>query len=374
MIGGKWLAWIGAIVVLLAVAFAIMVGVERGWWGRLSPSTKCFSIAFLGLLLIGAGEVALRRIGKAASVGLFSAGLGTLYLDSFAAFQPFKLISELGAFPLLAAVALVGFAITIRTSFLTIGVLSLIGGYLAPLLLWESSATSMRVPMFLTMLLGIALALSAFRPVPFRTLRYFALGGHLTIGLVWIIAEGSAVWKPAMVFFCIWMAMLLAETIYAALREQSLVGNVVATFIATAGFVTAGCWLLYRFQPAGFNWMGAFTASVAVVNAIAALQFGPGLDGLRGITRTAMDRLAIALWIQAGALIITAVALHFDGFGQSVSWLIIGLAAIEIGRRLPSRGVSIFGLITGGLATARVCLLDSWRGGMSRTLLRNRSS
>ncbi len=358
LIGGKWLAWVGALTVVLAAAFAVMVAVNEGWWGRLTPLTRCLAIAgFGGLLLVG-GELALRRIGKAASVGLFGAGLGTLYLDSYAAFKPFALVSGVQAFPLLGAVALLGFAITVRTRFLTIGVLSLIGGYLAPLLLWENATHELRLPLYLTMLFGVALGLSAFRPKPFRALRYVAIAGQLLIGLIWIIDEGRVMWKPAMVFMTIWSAMVLAEVIYAALREQSVVGNVVLSLIGTASFVTAGCWLLNQYQPPGLNWMGAFTLAAGLLNAAAAAQFGPGLDGLRGRAISAMDKLAIALWIQAGALLAVAIGLHFDGFGQSVGWLAVGLASIEIGRRLPSRGVTIFGLIVGALAVARVAALD----------------
>jgi len=370
LIGGKWMAWVGAITVVLAAAFAVMVGVKEGWWGHISPLIRCLSIACVGGLLLIGGEIALRWFGKAASVGLFGAGLGTLYLDSFAAFKPFNLVSEIGAFPLLTIVALLGFVITVRTRFLTIGVLSLMGGYLAPLLLWESSsAHALRIPMHITMLFGIALGLSAARPANFRALRYVALGGQLVIGLIWILGEAPTVWKPAMVFMSIWAAMLLAEIVLAALREQSARGNVVVSLLGTASFVTAGCWLLNQFQPAGFNWMGAFTVAIGVLNAAAAAQFGPGLDALRGQARSAMDKLAIALWIQAGVLLATAIALQFDGFGQSIGWLAVGLAGIEIGRRLPSRGVTVFGLIVGSLALLRVTLFDWWiTPGMDNTI------
>ncbi|MCI0629730.1 MAG: DUF2339 domain-containing protein, partial [Phycisphaerales bacterium] len=64
-IGGKGMAWVGAIAVVLAAAFGIMVGIDKGWWGRLSPELRCLGIAAFGAALIAGGELALRRIGKA---------------------------------------------------------------------------------------------------------------------------------------------------------------------------------------------------------------------------------------------------------------------------------------------------------------------
>jgi hypothetical protein len=90
VIGGKWMAWVGSISVVLAAAFAVVVGVQRGWWGSLSAELRCLLIGGFGTALIVGGEVALRRIGKAASVGLFGAGLGILYLDAFATFRGFS--------------------------------------------------------------------------------------------------------------------------------------------------------------------------------------------------------------------------------------------------------------------------------------------
>src|SRR5262249_40006777 len=52
------------------------------------------------------------------------------------------------------------------------------------------------------------------------------------------------------------------------------------------------------------------------------------------------------------------VAVQFDGYGQSIGWLALGLASIEIGRRLVLKPADIFGLVVGGLALGRVALID----------------
>jgi uncharacterized membrane protein len=359
-IGQSWTAWVGAIVIVIAAGLLVMHGVEKGWWGRLSSLTQCLLVAGFGGLLIAAGELALRRIGLAASVGLFGAGLGVLYLDAFATFEWFspQLVSREWAFVLMGAVALLGFGITLRSDFLTIGVLSIVGGYITPWLLRGGATHVIEVGCYLTMLLGIALGLSGARPKPFRPLRYVALVGQGVVGVGWTFGAVGTAWVAALIFITIWWAMVLAEVVVAAMRRQSTYGNVMASLLSTAWLVTVGCWVLAESRPpGGYDWLGPFTLAVGVVAAAVAAQFGPPFAAL-GRPGTAMDKLAVALWAQAGVLLAVAVALQFDGYGQSIGWLAIGLGSVEIGRRMRFRAVEIFGLVVGALALGRVAFFD----------------
>ncbi|MHC4946685.1 MAG: DUF2339 domain-containing protein [Planctomycetota bacterium] len=373
VVGVKWMAWLGAFAVVMFVAFFLKLAYDRGWWSVVSPGARCLLGAGFGVLLIGGGELALRRISRPASVGLFGSGLSTLYLVCWAAFGYYEpaLISREVAFVLMGVVAAAGFAVTWRTSFRTIGVLSILGGYATPILVGGGGRHPLELLTYLTMLLGVSLGLSAVRPRHFRTLRYVALGAQPIVVLVWLLNAGRGHWLEALVFMCLWWGMLLVECTWAALRRQSAAGNIVATVVSTALLVTAGTWVLASFAPPGGEaWLGGYTLAVAVLGAVVALQFGPGLDALRGVARTAMDKLAIALWAQSGVLLAVAVALQFDDYGQSVAWLAVALGAVEIGRRLPSRGVAWFGLVVGALAGARIALLDSWAaGGLTGELL-----
>ncbi len=360
-IGQRWAAWVGATVTVLAVSFAVKLGYDQ-WWGHISPTGRFLLVAAFGTLLVGAGEVAFRRIGPAASVGLFGAGLGTLYLDAFAAFRWFQppIVNREWSFVLMAAVAIGGFAITLRTRFLTIGVLSIVAGYLTPWLFWGGPAHVVQVGFYLTILLGISLALSWARARPFRAMRYVALGAHGITALGWVIAAARSDWEAAMVFCTAWWAAVVGECVLAAIRGQSRAGNAFATLLATAWFVTVGCFVLESAQPAG-NWLGAFTLGVGIVAAAIAATIGPPLPELGKAPRGAAGWMAIALWSQAAVLLAVAVALQFQGFGQSVGWLAIGLGAIEIGRRIRLKAAEIFGLIVGALAIARVAILDWWQ-------------
>ncbi|MFK7960834.1 MAG: DUF2339 domain-containing protein [Phycisphaerales bacterium] len=359
LIGGNWAAWGGAAILFLAALFAIKIAVDRGWWGTLAPPVKFAVIAAGGLAMVAAGEVAFRRIGRRASVGLFGAGLGILYLDAFAAFQFWDLVPGGGAFLLMGIVAIGGFALTYRTGSLTIGVLSIVGGFLTPLLLHGQSGRDVELLTYLTVLLGISLGLAATNRHAFWPMRFLALIATGLVMFFWLMSPGGSQWIIGLVFMAIWWTMVLAESLVAALRGHSRRGNVVMTLVATAAWASAGTWLLSGAGAAGTDWTGVFTLCIGALAAAAALQFGPGLDGLRARPRTPMDVLAVALWVQAAILLTTAVALHFDGAGRAVAWLVIAVGAIETGRRLPSRGLDIFGLVVGALALVDVCF-GSW--------------
>ncbi|MCH7544794.1 MAG: DUF2339 domain-containing protein [Planctomycetes bacterium] len=360
VIGGKWMAWVGAAGIFLAALFAIKIAIDQGLWGRLQPLTKCFIIGGFGLLLIGAGELALRKVGRAASVGLFGAGISVLYLDSFASYRYFDLLTQDVAFILMGIVAVAGFAITLRTRFLTIGILAIVGGYLTPFLLRGQFQHDLELLTYLTLMLGISLGLSSVSPRPFAPLRFLALAAQCITGLGWLIANSATLWIMGIIFMSIWWTMILGESILAAMKRHSSFGNVVMTLLATFAYISAGCWVLYSGPNTGPDWLGIFTVMIAVLGVAVAVMFGPGLDGLRTRPRNALDKLAVALWVQSGVLLATAIALHFDDYGRAAGWLIIALGAIETGRRMPSRGLDIFGIVVLFLALFDVVFISWW--------------
>jgi len=367
IIGRYWFAWVGAIVVVIAVGLFFKLAYDRGWIGQISPLARCLLAAVFGGLLITCGEIAFRKINQHAAAGLHSAGIAVLYLTVYAALR-LDLVAQPGALGLLAGVAILGFGITWRTVHVAIGVISVIGGYFSPLLLGEASTFPGALPLYLTMLYGVSLGLSAIHHRAFGVLRYVSMGGLGLIGLLWLLAA-TDVWQVILPLITLWWVLTIVEALIVAHQDRSPIGNAVASVLASAWFVTVGVGVLDQYMPNGEAWLGAFTFAVAALAGACAAQFGPGIDGLRRKPSSALEKLAVALWAQCGALIAVAIALQFDGYGQSVSWLVVALASVEIGRRLPSRGVSHFGLVVGSLALLRVALLDWQSATLQQTLI-----
>ncbi len=367
LIGIRGMAIAGGIIIILAVLALLKLGFDYGWWGKVSPEMRCVFAGVVGLALLGVGEVAFRKINKFAAIGLFGAGLGTLYVTSYATtWRSIDVCGEEAAFLLLALVALIGLGITIRGQLLTIGILSMTGGYLAPLLVQPVSTFSAAFPLYITFLLLISLSLTTLRPGSFGLMRYVAIGFHIVIASIWLLDNAPSQVTISLIFLAGWWVIVVAESVRSALKERSSRGNIVMTVITTTWFVlVANVLMIWTGRVGGSgvaSWWadqtGLFTLAVSVVCVVIVLQVGSGLDALRIKPKTMMDKLSVCLWCQCGILAVTAVGLHFTDFGQTISWLAMAVLSVETGRRLPSRGVDIFGLFVGGLAAIRIMFID----------------
>lgn len=353
-IGGRWMAWVGAIAVVIGIGLFIKFAYDEGWLRFVSLSMRCAMAAAFGAVLIVCGEIALRKVGRNASVGLFGAGLGTLYVTALVAFRLEVLGSAGLTLLLLAFTAALGIAIALRAALLSIAVVSILAGYAAPLLVPGAETFAAALPTYLTMLLAVGLALSAWRPRPFRTLRLVACAAHAAIATMWLLETGSAAGLLELTFLSGWWMMVTGEALYAAIRRQSSLGNAILSLAATSWYVLFGCVLLHTTAAISGDLAGAFTAGVAVLAGAIAFQFGPGLEALRRRPRIAIENLAASLWAQAASLLVIAAGLQFDDHGVTLAWLIMGLGAIEIGRRLPSLAADVFGLFVAALGFLRL--------------------
>lgn len=356
---GKWMAYIGSLVVVIGAGLLAKLAYDAGLWGMISPAIRCVLLGLFGGALVGGGEYTLRKWGRPAAVGLFSAGIGVWFITAYATAAWYQLLPEFGAWLLMALVAAAGFALTARTRSLTIGVLTLIAAYATPLLMHRAANDPVVLPLYLTAVFSVPLALSAFRPRPFRPLRFVALGGQALLGAVWLLWRADA-WQTVVFFGGIWWAMVAAESLYAAHRKQSRAGNALATLIGTALFVTGACIAIHTsLTAAAPYWSGGLTLCVAALAVVAAVQFGDGIEPLRTKPGTALSVLTLAMWLQAGVLTVVAAALLLDHLALTIAWLAVAIATIEVGRRLRSTLTDAFGLIVLALAAGKAVTIDA---------------
>jgi len=369
-VGAKLVAWVGAVAVLAAVAFFLKLAFDRGWLGLLSPEVRLIAAYAFAAALVATGEVALRRYGRAGAVGLFAAGVGSFYLATLAASWPLDVLSPTLALGAATVVAVLGALLTLRSKMLSVGVVSILGGLAAPLVLGVITRDGLLPPTHLTILLAIGLVLAAVSPVPFLALRFVSVIGTVVTGAIWFLAIGHRTPALAIIVFAAWWAMTAAEAIVAALRGRSPRANAASMLVMSFAIATVAGIDAAAPSP----WSSAYSyvpLALAFLSLGAVFQFGTGLDSLRPLSSidrsdavtdderalaAASRTLGVALWAQFGLLFVAGLGVFLRHGALAVAWVATGVFALELARRLRSLPTAMFGVIVLGLGAAAAAI------------------
>ncbi len=375
LIGAKFFMSAGALVVVAGVALFLKVAYDAGWLGMVPPAAKVGAGLLSGVALLAFGELALRRLGRPASAGLSAAGVGAVYASLFAAHAQYGLVGPAWTFALLVASALLGVAVAVRAGLLSVAILSLVGGYLTPLLLRSPDASPVVMPVYLLSLMALGLGLS-IRDGRFAPLRAVVWWATLLLGGAWgaanardhaLLVAGFAV--------AVWLLMH-AELVLTARREPRTADAAedappsapslgrraalplltsVSTTLWSAALAGSACAVASSAPPV-WTAPAAFTVLAALVSFVLAGH----LRILTDLPRTGAERLGAALLGQAAALLIATVATALSGPAQAAAWLAMGLGGFAAGRWIRSRPLDVYGAIILAIATLRILLIDSF--------------
>lgn len=378
-IGGKIAAYLGAIFLVIGLVMGVTYGIKEGWF-TFPPEYRCMGVALCGALLVGGGFVARRRLGAnggAVSAGLGAAGIGAMYGASLAGWGMYELYSAPIAFALLALISVGGVALGMVWKSLPLGVLALIGAYLNPLWMRNEPSSPMVLPVYLLALAAMALALAAWRPTPYRMLRVIAWWGTVLLGYSWVFATGLDHPVMAMGFLALVWGMVHGELVLGSWRwseqEQRATRGLARSTIARpmrSSFATTVWAVGTGMVVAAFarvhvgleEWhiaAGGFAGTLGL-----ALVLAGHMRIFRDRPENDRERLGVALWAQAGALLITTVALGVGGSMQVVAWLAMGVAATAAGRWARARSLDVYGVIVLLIAVGRLVVWESWQGSM----------
>lgn len=365
IVGGRWFAVLGALATVIGVALFLKLAYDQGWLGRIPAVWRCLSGAAVGAALLIAGEAARRRLGEWAAAGLSGSGIAALYASAFAAHIVFHLIGQWPAFTLLGAVSLLGIIIGTRSALPVVSLLSVIGAYLVPFLLAVPSQSPAPFLMYLLGILALGLSVAAWRRGSFRSVGVFVSIATLLLGAIATLMHADDHPVLLLTFLAgVWgmvhTALLVAtrarppqpDTAFITGRRVSIM---LASFLFTSWCVALAIHVL---RESGFtsDWFAPL-AGVGVT-ALIAISLCGHLRILVDAPTTDRERLGAALFMQAGALLIAAIAMATSGQVQVFLWLSLGVAAILAARWAASRPVRIYGLVLLAIGTARILLLD----------------
>ncbi|MCH6587259.1 MAG: DUF2339 domain-containing protein, partial [Proteobacteria bacterium] len=176
--------------------FLVKYSIERGWLG---PTVRVALGFVLGVALVLAGEwLRQRPLQRAIAAvrpnyvppAVTSAGLFSAFASVYAAFQLYGLIGPLVAFPLMAALAVFGVALSILHGPM-VAVLGLLGGFATPWLVPAEQPSPWGL--FVYLLFLVATALAVVRYMAWWWLGWAVLAGAVAWTLLWF----AGLWHAA---------------------------------------------------------------------------------------------------------------------------------------------------------------------------------
>lgn len=385
LIGAKFFAVAGALIVTVGVGYFLKLAYDRGWFA-MPPTGKCVVAALFGVALLMAGEFVRRRVNAWASSGLSSAGVATLMASVYGAYAMYQLIGPSTAFVLLVAAAVVGGAVAWLSRLPAVAAVSMVGAYVAPVLVRTDSPHPLVLPLYLTVLLAFGLWM-AWRLVPvsrgFAVVRHIAWYGTAILGSLWCAMMGVENPLIAVAFLVAVPVLVHAEAILTARRlDASLPGEsedtdsealdprIVHAFALAGvprllvGSIAANAWsigfatLVFRQNWPELDWLPA-AAGMSACGALAVALAGH-LRSLRDRPRTALAALGTVLAGQSAGLLIVVVSLALSGWTQALAWLGMGVGACIAGRWVRTWTIEGYGVLLLVIGTARILLESAW--------------
>jgi uncharacterized membrane protein len=207
----RWLVWLGGVVLVLAGVFLVKYSIDMGWLG---PAVRCGLGVAGGMALMVAGEWLRRQPLQKAIVAveasyvapsLAAAGVATVYMSIFAAYELYELLPPLVAFVLLAAASVLAFGLALLQGPF-IAVLGVLGGYLVPILVSTGSQSAITLFPFL-----FALAAAAQWIVRYRDwwrIAWLNLAGALLWPFIWYAVAWEATDAPVLGIYQLLVAAL----------------------------------------------------------------------------------------------------------------------------------------------------------------------
>jgi hypothetical protein len=243
---------------------------------------------------------------------------------------------------------LIGAAVAMRAQLVSVAVLSLIGGNIAPIVLRGDVHNLVPFLFYLLMLQAVALVLAFWG----TSGKWWMLRGlSLATTGVWIATLLTTVdpgfrWGAVMGFTLLYASLYHVELVCSALRrkKQSSIerAGVVFSLITTALLSTAMVRIFWLDEPwIRGTWLITFAAITTVLSVL---------------LRRSLPELAISYRVQAAALAVVAVPVVLSGATISIGWAVLALALAAVGGILSDRTARAASIVTWVFALANLAL------------------
>ena len=330
-LGGKWLAYVGALAVMIGAGFGLKYAIDNQWLG---PAGRVILGVVIGLFSFAGGAFAMRKEYRFLGQALTGAALGVLYLSFFAAFHWYHLLPYEAAFMGMVLTTIGGLAFSHAFDSQPTAVLGMIGGFLTPAMLPPATGSAWELfPYLLLLDMGVLGVSSLRRWTGLQVLVFF---GTIFTWLIWLHQYYSQE--------NLLLTLGFLTTFFALFAALSVIHNIVQKRVAEAAefflmlatpmvYFAALYWLTYEIWPYEQGYFALGMTAVYTIMAIFAARLNP-----------AGKSVIAALSGLAASFLILAPPLSLTGHWVTVTWIAQSILLVELGLRFNLKSLTWTGL------------------------------
>ena len=348
LFGGRVLAWIGGVAVVIGVVFFLVMAVSRGW---IDQPTRV-ALAFAGsTALLAAALWLYERAGRTqAALAAAAAALASLYASLTVGTAVYGLIPDGAGFAVAGLVGAVGAAIAVRWSSQVVGGIGILGALLAPVLVDAGASTASLA--FMAIALAAAVAVLVWQRWPWLAFGSFVVSMPQLFN--WIDHEYgdshrhiALILAVLVVYWAVYVVAPLADEVRVPAKKLRTASALL--LVADVLIVSVRGWAVLH--DAGHK-----AGATAWVLALAAGHVALGAATLRSRASRQIGELVIGLGIALSAV---GFALALHGPALVAGWAAHAAVLVWLGARYQDDRATVGGAAFLVLAIAHVLLREA---------------
>jgi uncharacterized membrane protein len=345
LFGGRVLAWLGGVAVVLAAVFFLVMAVHNGW---IDEPTRVV-LAFLGATaLVVAGVWLYERKGKTqAALAAVAAGLAALYASATTATVVYGLVSPPVGLVVAGLVGLAATAIAVRWDSRVVAGIGIVGALLAPALVGAGTGSASLA--FMTIALVSAVGVLIWRRWSWLAIVAYVVSAPQAAD--WLDRERHAHLGLALTVTALFWILYVVAALGFELRVPTSKLRLASAslLLANAAATAGGGWAMLDSAGNGYG-------ATAWVIALAAAHIVLGVGVLRGRISREIGALIAAVGAALGAV---GLALALDGPALVAGWTAEGVLMAWVARRTGDQRGYFGSAVFLGLAAAHAVVFDA---------------
>ena len=335
LLGGRVLAWVGGVAILVGLCFFFAYAISHGWIGE---STRTLLAATGSLALLGAGVWLHERRGRTeAALTAVGTAVAALFLTIMVAARVYELIPVGLGLGLAFGVAALATALAVRWEARVVGALGIVGALLAPVMVGAPSDAYTMGFLFVAMLSAVGVLV--WQRWDWLGLAVFAVGTPQWVAWLWQGPSLAAALIGLVLFGCAGAAAALGYELRAPAAKLRVSSSFLLALNAAVLAVAGHAALVH---------LGHSGLADAWLAALAAAHLAVGLAAFR-VSRISADLRLLILGLGV-VLADVAFGLIVEGPALAIGWASTSVAFAFIARHVARRreDVALAGMGLGG--------------------------